>query len=238
MSLHISIDPINNVKIAESVLLPGDPLRAKFIAENYLEEPVLHNQVRNMLGYTGRYKGVPVSVQGTGMGSPSIGIYSWELITAFGCQNLIRVGTAGSFQEDIKLFDCVVGLGASTDSNYIHAFDANPGYAATASGELVKKCMNLDDELDMLSLRYGNILTSDCFYETGFEWWKKWAKMNVLAVEMEAAALYMNAAYHKVNALAMVMITDHFVTEERATVEERQLGNENLAKFALELATK
>ena len=137
MSTHINA--ANKGDIAESILLPGDPLRAKFIAENYLTNPKCFNEIRGMLGYTGTYKGVPVSVMGTGMGMPSMGIYSWELITEYGVQNLIRIGTAGSFHEDIKIKDIVIGMSASTDSNYIHAFDVPGTYAPCASWELLSK---------------------------------------------------------------------------------------------------
>ena len=236
MSTHINA--ANKGDIAENILLPGDPLRAKFIAENYLENPIQYNDIRNMYGFTGRYKGTPVSVQGTGMGSPSIGIYTWELITEYGAQNLIRVGTAGSFKEEVKLFDAVMAISASTDSNYIHAFDAHNGYAPCASWDLLTKAYEVNKEQQLLDLKAGNMVTCDVFYETADDWWKKWAKMNVLGVEMEAAALYMNAAYHNVNALAMVLITDHFVTGERATTKQREEGNDSLIKLALEVAIK
>lgn len=234
MSTHINA---TKGKIAESILLPGDPLRAEFIAHNYLEEPVLYNDVRNMLGYTGRYKGVPVSVQGTGMGMPSIGIYTWELMTEYGVENFIRVGTAGSFNENIKNGDIVLAVAASTDSNYSHAFNIPNSYAPCASWKLLSKAHDIGREMN-LSMTAGNVVSCDVFYETEPDWWKKWAKMNVLAVEMEAAALYMNAAYHRKNALAMMCITDHFITGEKATAEERVKNNDEMIKFALELATR
>jgi len=233
VSTHINA--ANKGDIAESILLPGDPLRAKYIAENFLEAPVLYNQVRNMFGYTGRYKGVPVSVQGTGMGMPSMGIYSWELIAEYGVQNLIRVGTAGSFHKDIKIKDVVVGLAASTDSNYIHGFGVDGNFAPCASWSLMEKAYLANKSLS-LSMKPGNIVSCDVFYETDPDWWKKWAKMDVLAVEMEAAALYMNAAYHSVNALAMMTITDHFITGEKCTVEERLFASDEMIKLALETA--
>ncbi len=236
MSTHINA--ANKGDIAESILLPGDPLRAKFIAENYLESAVQYNDVRNMFGYTGLYKGAKVSVQGTGMGCPSIGIYTWELITEYGVQNLIRLGTAGSFKEEVKLFDGVMAVAASTDSNYIHAFDSHNGYSPCASWDLLTKAYEVNKEQNLLDLKAGNVVTCDVFYETTDDWWKKWAKMNVLAVEMEAAALYMNAAYHDVNALAMMVITDHFTTGERATTEERATGNDKLTRLALEVAVR
>lgn len=234
MSTHINA--ANRGDIAESILLPGDPLRAKHIAENYLDSPVLYNDIRNMFGYTGTYKGVPVSVQGTGMGMPSMGIYSWELISEYKVQNLIRVGTAGSFQKEIALKDVVVALAASTDSNYKHAFDVPEGYSPCASWNLLEKARDINNEMK-LPLKFGNVVSCDVFYETVQDWWKKWANMDVLAVEMEAAALYLNAAYHKVNALAMVTITDSFITGEKATTDERTKANSDMIEFALKIAT-
>jgi purine-nucleoside phosphorylase len=234
MSTHINA--ANKGDIAESILLPGDPLRAKFIAENFLESPKLYNEIRGMYGYTGLYKGVPVSVQGTGMGMPSMGIYSWELITQYDVQNLIRIGTAGSFSEDIKIGDVVLGIAASTDSNYIHAFDVPGNYAPCASWDLLTKTQEVNKDLG-ISLRAGNIVSCDVFYEFG-DWWKKWQRMDVLAVEMEAAALYMNAAYNRVNALCMVTISDHFISGEKSTSEERQESFVDMMKLALEVAVK
>lgn len=235
MSTHINA--ANKNDIAQSILLPGDPLRAKFIAENYLENPRCYNEIRGMLGYTGTYRGVPISVQGTGMGMPSMGIYSWELITEYGVQNLIRVGTAGSFHERIKLRDIVVGMAASTDSNYVHTFDVPGNYAPCASYKLLLALRDASKELN-IPLKAGNIVSCDAFYEVKEDWWKRWAAMDVLAVEMEAAALYMNAAYHRVNALAIMTISDHFVTGERATAEERQNSFTDMMKLALEAAIR
>ena len=234
MSTHINA--ANKGDIAESILLPGDPLRAKYIAENFLDGAVCYTDIRNMYGFTGTYRGVPVSVQGTGMGMPSMGIYSWELITEYGAQNLIRIGTAGSFHEDIKIKDVVLGIAASTDSNYQHAFNIPGNFAPNASWELLKKAMEVNKDLG-LSVTAGNIVSCDVFYETEPDWWKKWAKMGVMAVEMEAAALYMNAAYSGVNALAMMTITDHFVTGEKATTEERTTANDDMVRLALGIAT-
>ena len=232
MSTHINAAKLGD--IAETILLPGDPLRAKFIAENYLESPKLYNEIRGMLGYTGTYKGVPVSVQGTGMGMPSMGIYSWELITEYKVQNLIRIGTAGSFHEDIKIKDLVVGVAASTDSNYIHAFNVPGTYAPCASYKLLSKVRDASEKRN-IPFKAGNIVSCDVFYEFG-DWRKKWADMGILAVEMEAAALYMNAAYNRVNALAMMTISDHFVTGERSTSEERQQSFTDMMELALEMA--
>ena len=235
MSTHINA--ANRGDIAESILLPGDPLRAKYIAENFLESPKLYNEIRGMYGYTGRYKGVPVSVQGTGMGMPSMGIYSWELIKDYGARNLIRVGTAGSFQKEVKIKDIVFAMSASTDSNYIHAFDVPGNFAPTCSWELIQKARVAAEKLNLMAdVHVGNVVSCDVFYELGDLWWRKWAAVSVLAVEMEAAALYMNAAYFNANALCMVTISDHFVTEEHSTVEEREKNFTDMMKIALETA--
>ena len=233
MSLHIAA---SKGQIAESVLLPGDPLRAQFIAENFLEEPVRYTDIRNMYGFTGRYKGVPVSVQGSGMGMPSMGIYSWELITEYGVQNLIRIGTAGAFTDELELGDVFLALAASTDSNYQHAFEVPGQYSPSASWELVKKVYAASNETG-IEFKAGNVVTCDVFYEFG-DWWKKWAKMGVKAVEMETAALYMNAAYNNVNALSIISISDNFVTGAKSTVEERQNSFTNMMKLALEASVK
>ena len=233
MSTHINAE---KGQIAESILLPGDPLRAKFSAENFLTGAKCYNEVRNMFGYTGTYKGVPVSVQGTGMGMPSIGIYSWELISDFGVQNLMRIGTAGSYHKDIKVRDIVAGISASTNSNYAEAFDLPGTYAPCASFELLMKLEDASEELG-IPFHAGNILSSDNFYDTREDTWKRWAGMNVMAVEMEAAALYMNAAYLGANALAIMTISDHFVTGEVTTAEERQESFTDMMRLALEAIT-
>lgn len=233
MSLHIAA---SKGQIAETVLLPGDPLRAKFIAENFLESPKQYSEIRNMYGFTGTYKGIPVSIQGTGMGMPSMGIYSWELITEYQVQNLIRIGTAGAFTEDLALGDVFVAMAASTDSNYQHAFDLNGQFSPSASWDLMKKALQASQETG-IPFKAGNVVTCDVFYEFG-DWWKKWAKMGVQAVEMETAALYTNAAYNHVNALSMITISDNFVTGAKSTVEERQNSFTNMMKLALETAVR
>lgn len=235
MSTHINA--ANRNDIAESVLMPGDPLRARFIAENFLSNPRCYNEIRGMLGYTGTYKGVPVSVQGSGMGMPSMGIYSWELMTEYKVQNIIRIGTAGSFHKDIKVKDIVVALATSTDSNYIHAFDVPGNYAPTASYNLLTKLQDSSDDLG-IKFKAGSVVSCDVFYELKEDWWKRWASMGVMAVEMEAAALYMNAAYNNVNALAIMTISDHFVTGEKATAEEREKNFTDMMMLALETAIK
>lgn len=231
MSLHISAKV---GEIAETVLLPGDPLRAEFIAKEYLTDAKCTNEIRGMLGYTGKYKGVPVSVQGTGMGMPSMGIYSYELIHEYGVKNLIRIGTAGAFQSNIAIGDIVLSVSTSTDSNYAHAFELSGTFAPTASWELLLKIQKANEMLNF-NLRAGNTVSCDVFYEFG-DWWKPWANMGVLAVEMEAAALYMNAANAHVNAVAMMSISDHFVTGEAADTNMRQTGFTNMMKLALESA--
>lgn len=235
MSTHILAASQND--IAESVLLPGDPLRAKFIAENYLDNPRCYSQIRNMLGFTGTYKGVPVSVQGTGMGMPSMGIYSWELINEYNCQNLIRVGTAGAFHEELHIGDIVVAMAASTDSNYVHTFDLNGSYAPAASYELLIKLYEAGKDAG-IEFKAGNVVSCDVFYERNPLWWKKWSDLGVLGVEMEAAALYMNAAYAGVRALAVMTISDHFVTGEKATAEEREKSFTDMMELALEAAIR
>ena len=233
MSLHIAA---KKGQIAESILLPGDPLRAEFIAENFLRGAEKYTDIRNMYGFTGTYKGVPVSVQGTGMGMPSMGIYSWELITEYGAQNLIRIGTAGAFTDELALGDIFVALAASTDSNYQHAFDLPGQYSPSASWALLTKALAASSDT-AIPFKAGNVVTCDVFYEFG-DWWKKWAQMGVQAVEMETAALYMNAAYNHVNALSMISISDNFVTGAKSSVEERQNSFTNMMKLALETAVK
>lgn len=223
--------------IAESILLPGDPLRAKYIAENFLESPKCYNKIRGMLGYTGTYKGVPVSVQGSGMGMPSMGIYSYELIKEYGVQNLIRVGSAGSFHNDIKLMDIVVGLGTSTDSNWQHTYQLPGNFSPICDFDLLMKVKEAADE-HKIPIHAGNIVSCDVFYEDFPDWWKSWSKMGVMAVEMEAAALYMNAAKLKAKAIAIVTISDHFITGGRLTSEEREKSFTDMMKLALEAAIK
>ena len=223
-------------EIAESILLPGDPLRAKYIAETFLEEAVQFNAVRNMLGFTGFYKGKRVSVMGTGMGPASIGIYSYELIHFYGCRNLIRIGTAGSMREDVKIKELVFGMGACTDSNYIKNFYLPGDFAPICSYELLEKAVNAAREK---GIRYhvGNILSSDMFYRRPMpEGSLTWKDMGVMAVEMEAAALYANAAEAGANALAMLTISDSLVTGESTSSEERQTAFTDMMEVALSIA--
>ncbi len=224
-----------NIKIAETILLPGDPLRAKYIADNYLEDVVQFNAVRNMFGYTGKYKGKEISVMGTGMGMPSIGIYSWELINVFGVKNLIRVGSCGAMQEGLELYDIIFGLGACTNSNYASQYDIPGTYAPIASWNLLEKAKKVADEKN-IEVHIGNILSTDIFYNDNPDAIKKWINMGVLAVEMEAAALYMNAARAGVNALSILTVSDHILTMEETTPEERQNSFTKMMEIALELA--
>ena len=222
-------------EIAEVVLLPGDPLRAKFIADNFLSEVKQYNTVRNMFGFTGTYQGKRVSVQGSGMGAPSIGIYSYELIHQFGVKKLIRVGSCGSFQSEVKVRDIIIGMSASANSNYAIQYELPGTYAPTASYNLVEKAVMAARKLGH-AFKVGNILTSDIFYDDNPDAWKKWQKMGVLAVEMEAAALYMNAARAGVEALTILTVSDSLVTHEATTAEERQEGFTAMMKVALEVA--
>ena len=223
----------NKGDIAETILLPGDPLRAKYIAETFLEDAVQYNNVRGMLGFTGKYKGKRVSVQGTGMGIPSIGIYTHELITEYGVKNLIRVGTAGSMQKNVKIRDVVIAMSASTDSAINKLRFNGADYAPTASAELMFKAYEAG-KAKGLNMKAGNVLTSDTFYGDDFEAWKKWAKFGVLCVEMETAQLYTTAAKFGVNALTLLTISDSLVTGEATSAEERQITFNDMIEVALE----
>lgn len=224
-------------EIAETILLPGDPLRAKYISDHFLEDAKQFNATRNMFGYTGFYKGKRVSVMGTGMGCPSIGIYSHELIHFYGCKNLIRVGTAGALSKEIKVRDMVFAMGACTTSNYVRLFSLPGDYSCIASYELLSKAVETAKEKG-LTYHVGNILSSDMFYgpQKQVGGGMTWSDMGVLAVEMEAAALYSNAAAAGVNALCIVTISDSVVTGEATTAEERETTFTNMMEVALSLA--
>lgn len=228
-SLHIDAELGD---IAETVFLPGDPLRAKYIAENYLDDAVCFNKTRNMFGYTGYYKGRRVSVMGTGMGMPSMGIYSHELMETHKCRNLIRIGSAGSYQEDIDLNDIVLAVSASTDSNFQYTFDL-PGKFSPCGDLDLMIAAKKSAEQNGVNIRAGNVVSVDVFYDDDPDTWKRWSGMGVLAVEMEAAALYMNAARYGARALAMMTVSDNFVTGGRLTNEERELSLDNMIKTAL-----
>ena len=229
---HINATPS---EIAKTVLMPGDPLRAKMIAEKFLEDAVLFNNVRGVQGYTGKWKGVSVSVMASGMGMPSIGIYSYELFNFFGVENIIRVGSAGAMSADLKIRDMVIGMGACTNSAYGEQYGLGGTYAPICSYELLKDAVALAKEKGY-SYKVGNLLSSDTFYDDNGERTMKWAKMGVLAVEMEAAALYMNAARAGKNALAICTVSDSLVTGEATTAEERQESFTDMVRLALDIA--
>lgn len=220
---------------AKTVLMPGDPLRAKFVADNYLEDARLVNPVRGINGYTGTYKGKLVSVMASGMGMPSIGIYSYELFHQYNVDNIIRIGTAGSLHEDLKIRDIAFGMGACTNSNYGSQFELPGTFAPIASYELLRKAIEATEAMGNVNYKVGNFLSSDTFYDDS-NGTMKWAKMGILCVEMEAAALYMNAARAGKNALALCTISDSLVTGEATTAEERQNSFHNMMKIALEIA--
>lgn len=220
--------------ISETVLLPGDPLRARCIADKYLENAVQINSIRNMSGYAGTFNGKRVTVMGTGMGMPSMGIYSYELIHFYGVKNLIRIGSAGSLQADVKVRDIVIAMSASTNSNYSSQFQLPGTYAPTASWMLLQKAVAAAEKKGV-DVKIGNIVSTDVFYNDSGDAWKKWAMMGTLAIEMEAAALYMNAARAGVNALCILTVSDSLVTNEATTSEERQNSFTQMMEIALEL---
>lgn len=225
------------VEIAETVLMPGDPLRAKFIADNFLENVKQYNGVRGMLGYTGTYKGKEVSVQGSGMGIPSIGIYSYELYSFYNVKNIIRVGTAGAVSLDLKLKDIVIANGACTDSNYAHQYKLNGTFAPTSTYELLETAVAEARKAES-TFKVGTVLSSDVFYGDDKDALKSWQKMGVLAVEMESAGLFMNAARLGKNALCILTISDCIFTGEVTTSEERQNAFTGMMEIALETAIK
>ena len=222
---------------AKTVLMPGDPLRSKFIAETFLKNPKLINNVRGIQGYTGTYKGVPVTVMASGMGMPSIGIYSYELYNFFGVENIIRVGSAGGLSDDVQLRDVIIGMGACTNSAYQNQYNLNGNYAPIASYELLSAAV---DEAKKMNVRYkvGNLLSSDIFYHADPNFNQGWYKMGVLGVEMEAAALYMNAAAAGKRALAICTVSDHILRGEALDSDARQNTFTDMMKIALEVAIK
>lgn len=222
-------------EIAEAVLLPGDPLRAKHIAENFLDNPVCYNQVRGMLGYTGLYKGKRVSIQGTGMGIPSTSIYVNELITEYGVKRLLRIGTCGSIQENVDIRDVVLAISASTDSSINKIRFNGLDYAPSADFALLQKAWSVAQE-KKISVKVGPVLTSDTFYSDDSEWWHNWADFGILAVEMETAGLYTLAAKYKVQALALLTVSDNILSSEKTTIEERQKTFDQMIEIALETA--
>ncbi len=231
---HINASPAD---FSKTVIMPGDPLRSKFIAENFLENAKLINNVRGIQGYTGTYKGVPVTVMASGMGMASIGIYSYELFNFFGVENIIRVGSCGAMNEDLKLRDIVIGQGACTNSAFASQYNLNGTFAPIADYTLLSTAV---EECEKLGANYkvGNLLSSDTFYSADTDATSKWMSLGVLAVEMEAAALYMNAAFSKKRALAICTVSDHIITGEETTAEERQNSFTQMMEVALNIAVK
>lgn len=220
---------------AKTVLMPGDPLRSKFVAETFLENPRLVNNVRGIQGYTGTYKGVPVTVMASGMGMPSIGIYSYELYNFFGVENIIRIGSAGGLADNVQLRDVLIGMGACTNSAYQDQYKLNGNYAPIASFDLLREAVK---EAEELGVRYqvGNLLSSDVFYHADPDFNDGWYKMGVLGVEMEAAALYMNAAKAGKRALAICTVSDHILRGEALDADARQSTFTDMMKIALNVA--
>lgn len=227
--------PHNTAKkgdIAKKVLLPGDPLRAKYIAETYLENPVCFNTVRNMFGFTGTYKGQEVSVMGSGMGMPSMGIYSYELFNFYDVDKIIRIGSAGALQDDINVMDIVIAIGACTDSNYASNYCLPGTFAPTASYSLLERAVEVAKEQGT-AVRVGNVVSSDVFYSDDPTKQDAWRKMGVLCAEMECAALYMNAARAGKQALGILTISDHMYREEAISAEARQTSFNKMMEIAL-----
>ena len=231
--------PHNNAKpgdFAKTVLMPGDPLRAKLLADTFLENPKLVNNVRGVQGYTGTYKGVPVSVMASGMGIPSIGIYSYELYTQYDVDNIIRIGSAGALRADLELGSVVAGMGACTNSGYAEQYELGGGFAPICDFDLLMAAVESAKELGV-KMPVGNLYSSDTFYDAAGRN-MRYAKLGVMAVEMEAAGLYCNAAYTGKRALAICSISDNLVTGEELDADARQTNFTNMMKIALEVAVK
>ena len=234
-SQHTPHIKATSADFAKTVLMPGDPLRSKFVAETFLENPRLVNNVRGIQGYTGTYKGVPVSVMASGMGMPSIGIYSYELYNFFGVENIIRIGSAGGLADNVQLRDIIIGQGACTNSAYQYQYKLNGNYAPIASYELLSRAV---EEAKAIGVRYqvGNLLSSDVFYHADPNFNQGWYKMGVLGVEMEAAALYMNAAAAGKRALAICTVSDHILRGEALDADARQTTFTDMMTIALNVA--
>lgn len=224
-------------EIAKTVLMPGDPLRSQFIAENFLETPVLVNNTRGVQGYTGTWKGVPVTVMASGMGIPSIGIYSWELYSEYGVENIIRIGSAGAMQDNIHVRDIVLAMGACTDSNFAHQFNLQGTFAPIADFTLLRAALDCAEEA---GLRYhvGNIFSSDNYYDDGGDSLDQWTRMGILAVDMEAAGLYLNAARLGKRALTICTVSNHIYRPEELSAEERQTSMTEMMTLALDTAVR
>ncbi|HBC4892597.1 TPA: purine-nucleoside phosphorylase [Staphylococcus aureus] len=225
----------NGVKIAKTVLMPGDPLRAKYIADNFLENVEQFNDVRNMFGYTGTYKGKEVSVMGSGMGIPSIGIYSYELYNFFDVDTIIRIGSCGALQENVNLYDVIIAQAASTNSNYVDQYNIPGHFAPIADFELVTKAKNVADQIGATT-HVGNVLSSDTFYNADPTFNDVWKKMGILGIEMESAGLYLNAIHAGKKALGIFTVSDHILRDEATTPEERQNSFTQMMEIALEIA--
>lgn len=225
----------NKEDFAKTVLMPGDPLRSKFIAENFLEDAKLVNNVRGINGYTGLYRGKRVSVHASGMGIPSIGIYSWELFNFFDVENIIRVGSAGAFHDDLRLMDIVAAMGASTDSNFAHQFNLKGHFAPIADYKLLSTAVKAAESMGK-EIKVGNMFSSDNFYDDGSDGAEQWKKMGILGVEMEAAGLYMNAARSGKRALCICTISDHIFKKEELSPEDRQTSFKDMINIALKTA--
>jgi purine-nucleoside phosphorylase len=232
VSIHIAA---KQGQIAPTVLLPGDPLRAKHIAETMLEDPVCYNEVRGMLGYTGRYEGKRISVMGTGMGIPTLSIYVHELVTEYHVKTLIRVGTCGALQPDLEVGDIVLPMSSSTNSHINRLRFDGMDYAPTASFHLLLKAYETAKRLGA-RVRVGGMFASDTFYGDDPEWWKKWAAYGALVVEMETSGLYTLAAKFGVDALSVLTVSDNVVTGESSTAQQRERGFTQMAKIALEIS--
>lgn len=231
---HINATPSD---FAKTVLMPGDPLRSKFIAENFLEGAVLVNNVRGIQGYTGTYKGERVSVMASGMGMPSMGIYSYELFNFFGVENIMRIGSVGAMSERVKVRDIIIGMGASTTTNFAVQYGLEGTFAPIADYKMMKTAI---EEAEKIGARYavGNLLSSDIFYNANPEAQKRWQALGILGVEMEAAALYMNAAYSGKSALAICTVSDHLITGESLDSLERQNSFTEMMEIALNTAIR
>ncbi len=227
----------NKGDFAKTVLMPGDPLRAKYIAETFLENPVLVNNVRGVQGYTGLWKGARVSVMASGMGIPSIGIYSWELYNSYDVENIIRVGSAGGISDELRLRDVVCALGACTDSNFAHQFGLKGTFAPIADWTLLKTAARCAAARG-IEVKAGNVMSSDNFYNDGGDGHDQWKRMGVLAVEMEAAGLYMTAARCGKRALCLCTISDHIYRPEELTPEERERSMNDMIEIALDTAAE
>lgn len=228
--------PHNDAKrgdIKDTVLMPGDPLRAKYIAENFLTDVKQFNAVRNMFGYSGKYKGKELSVMGSGMGIPSIGIYAHELYEQYDVKNIIRVGSCGAYSKDLKLFDLVLAMGASSDSNFAHQFNLPGTISAICDFDLLRKAVTSAEKLDM-NVRVGNVFSSDIFYNNNEDEWKRWEELGILAVEMECYGLYLTAQKLGKKALGILTVSDSFHLTEQTTPKEREKSFNDMILVALE----